>query len=123
MFSDYVYLWLENALDYGITEFEFWEMTLAELVRAIDSKKRRMKLDAQDKAYNNYILADLIGQSIARLYSSAAKMPAIAEVYPDLFDNEQVEEKVQERKDELSIIRLKQFTEAFNKKFRGQNNE
>ena len=123
MFSDYVYLWLENALDYGITEFEFWEMTLAELARAVDSKKRRMKLEAQDKAYNNYILADLIGQSIARLYSSSAKMPAIADVYPDLFNSEQIEEKVQERKDELSIIRLKQFTEAFNKKFRGQTNE
>ena len=51
---DYVYLWLANALDYGISEQEFWEMTLAELERAIESKRRVEKQRAQEKASLNF---------------------------------------------------------------------
>lgn len=46
LFSDYIYNWLDNALDYGITEFDFWNMTLAELERAIESKRRVKKIEA-----------------------------------------------------------------------------
>ena len=48
--SDYIYDWLNNALDYGITEKEFWGMTLAEIVRAMDSFERKRKRDLQSKA-------------------------------------------------------------------------
>ena len=45
-----IYDWLNNALDYGITEKEFWGMTLAEIVRAMDSFERKRKRDLQSKA-------------------------------------------------------------------------
>ena len=48
MFHDYIFNWLETALDYGISEFDFWNMTLAELDRAIASKRRMEKIRAQD---------------------------------------------------------------------------
>lgn len=118
MFSDIVYKWLENALDYGITESEFWSMTMAEIERAINSKKRVMKIQAQEKASFDYILADLIGRSIGRIYSSSTKIPEIAAVYPSLFDSQEVEEKRAEKKAELSALRFKQFAESFNKKFK-----
>ena len=73
--SDYIYDWLNNALDYGITEYEFWNMTLAELIRAIESKKRVQITEAKEKASSDYILADMIGRSIARIYNSNNKIP------------------------------------------------
>ena len=97
-------------------------MTLAELTRAIDSKKRQKKEEAQEKASMDYILADLIGRSISRLYSSSAKLPDISEVYPSLFDSQQIEEKKQAQRAELSAIRFKQFAKFHNDKFNGGGN-
>lgn len=113
---DYVYTWLESALDYGITEQEFWEMTLAELERAIQSKRRVEKQKAQERASYDYILADLIGYSVARTQSSANKMPEISAVYPSLFDSEEIKQKKQEQKAKLSALRFKQFANAYNAK-------
>lgn len=126
LFSNYIYKWLDNALDYGISEYDFWNMTIAELTRAIASKKRIQKQQAQEKASFDYILADLIGRSISRLYSSSATVPEIAEVYPSLFDSKEIEEEKQEKRNELSILRFKQFAQSYNKKFKkevGKENE
>lgn len=117
MFSDRVYKWLEGALDVGMSEHEFWNMTLAEIDRYIESKKRVMKIEAQEKATYDYILGDLIGRSIARVYSSSAKYPEIYDVYPTVFDKEKIEEAKRERTMELSALRFKQFAESFNKQF------
>ena len=92
-------------------------MTIAELDRLIESKKRIQKREQQDKASFDYILADLIGRSVARLYSSSARMPEISAAYPTLFDSEEIQEKKQEKKDELSTLRFKQFAQSYNKKF------
>ena len=120
--------WLESALDYGISEADFWNMTLAELERAINSKKRVKKQQDQEKAAFDYILADLIGRSVARIYSSSAKLPDITEMYSTLFDSPEIQEKKQEQKDELSALRFKQFAQSFNKKIKdreevGKNDE
>lgn len=93
-------------------------MTIAEAIRAVESKKRQLKLQAQERATFDYALADLIGRSIARLHSSSAEMPKISDAYPSLFDSEAIEEKQQEKKDELSAIRFKQFADSFNKRFK-----
>lgn len=113
-----MYKWLDAALDYGITEEQFWNMTIAELERAINSKRRTQKLEAQEKAAYHYILADLIGKSVGRLYSSTVTMPEISEAYPSLFDSQEIQEKQQEKKDELSALRFKQFANAHNNKIK-----
>lgn len=102
----------------GISEHDFWGMTLAELTRLMDSKKRMLKAQAQEKASFDYILADLIGRSVARIYNSSNKIPSIAEVYPSLFDSKEIEEKKAEKKAELSALRFKQFADSFNKRFK-----
>lgn len=94
-------------------------MTIAELERAISSRQRVEKLRAQEKASFDYILADLIGRSVSRIYSSSAKLPAIEDVYPSLFNSEDIEQKKQIRKDELSALRFKQFANNFNAKIKG----
>lgn len=98
-------------------------MTLSELIRLIDSKKRVQKMEAQQSAINDYVLADLIGRSVARIYSSSAQMPPIAEAYPSLFEAAVIEEKIQEKKDEASAIRFRQFVQSHNKKFKEVGNK
>lgn len=95
-------------------------MTLAELERTLNSKRRIEKLRLQEKANFDYILADLIGRSIARIQSSANHMPDISTVYPSLFDSQEIQEKKQEQKAELSVLRFKLFAESYNKKFKSR---
>ena len=102
----------------GITEHDFWSMTFAEVERALTSRKRVLKLQAQEKASYDYILADLIGRSIARIYSSSATLPEIGAVYPSLFDNEEIKEQKEAKKLELSALRFRQFADSYNKKYR-----
>lgn len=118
MFTDYIYNWLENALDFGISEFDFWNMTFAELNRLLSSKRRMLKEQEKKQASFDYILADLIGRSVARVYNSSNKMPTLSEAYPSLFDEAEENAKIQEKKDELSALRFKQFANSYNNKFK-----
>lgn len=70
----------------------------------------------------DYILADLIGRSMARVHSSANKMPGIEKAYPTLFDAEELENR---RKAELSALRFRQFANSYNQRFEevGEKNE
>lgn len=110
--------WLENALDAGITEKDFWDMTLAEVIRAIESRNRVLKMEAKERAAFDYALADLIGRSVARIQSSANHMPEISAVYPSLFDAAEIQEQQQAQRTEMSAIRFKQFADSFNKRFK-----
>lgn len=92
-------------------------MTIAELERAIDSKKRLYISTTKEKAAFDYTLAELIGRSVARIYSSTTKMPDISEVYPTLFDSQEIQEQKTQKKAELSALRFKQFATSFNSKF------
>ena len=94
-------------------------MTFAEIERAVESKARVEKKKQQEKATFDYILADLIGKSMARVYSSSNKLPSINEAYPNLFNSEEIKEKVQENKNTLSVLRFKEFAQSFNTRFKG----
>lgn len=89
-------------------------MTFAEIDRAIASAKRR----EQRKASFDYILADMIGRSIARVHNSSNTMPTLAEAYPTLFDREAEEAEIQKQKDKLSALRFRQFATSYNKKLK-----
>lgn len=96
----------------------FWDMTLAELQRQIESYIRRKKQRQQEQASFDYILADAIGRSVARIYSSSATMPEISELYPTLFDSQEIAERKRLKQAELSALRFKQFAASYNKKFK-----
>lgn len=118
MLSDVIYKWLDSALDYDISEHDFWNMTLAELERAIASKNRQKQLRLQEQANFDYILADLIGRSIGRLYSSSTRLPDITEAYPKLFDAEKIEQERADKKAEISAMRFRQFADSFNRRYK-----
>lgn len=118
LYSDLIYSWLETALDYGINEFDFWNMTPAELARAVKSKKRMEKIKAQEQASMDYILADLIGRSVGRIYASTTTLPELHQAYPNLFDSKEVEEVKAVKKAEISALRFKLFAQAHNDKLK-----
>jgi hypothetical protein len=93
-------------------------MTLAEVNRAANSRIRMIKIEDEKRASFDYILADLIGRSVSRVYNSSNKMPSISEAYPSIFTKEQEEEAVQEKKAELSVLRFKQFANSYNTKYK-----
>lgn len=95
-------------------------MTYAELERYAASKKRVKEIQDRERASFDYILADLIGRSVARIYNSSNKMPAISEAYPGLFSVEVEQEAIQKRKDELSALRFIQFAKSFNDNFKNE---
>lgn len=74
-----------------------------------------MEQEQKRQANFDYILADLIGHSVARIHSSRNKMPSIVEAYPSLYAEE---ERAQEEKDELSALRFKLFAQSYNQKFK-----
>lgn len=106
-------------MDYGISEFDFWNMTPIELARAVESRKRVEKAKAQEQASMDYILADLIGRSVGRIYNSTTKLPELHQAYPSLFDNQEMEEAKAVKKAEISALRFKLFADNHNKKFNG----
>lgn len=110
---------LDNALDCGITEFDFWNMTIAELERAVESKNRVIQREAKQRATFDYIHALLIGKALAKTMSSSATFPEIYEAYPTLFDDVNGKEKQQEQKAQLSALRFIKFAQSHNQNFKG----
>lgn len=92
-------------------------MTFAEIERAAECWNRTHKREQQEKARLTHALADLIGHSVARIYSQNAKMPSLAEAFPNLFEvSTQDQEKQAEATAEISALRFMQFAQAHNKK-------
>ena len=93
-------------------------MTISEITRIAKSKQRTTITASKERAVFDYLLADLIGKSVSRIYSNSARMPELYEVYPSLFEQEDIEEKKQEQRDTLSALRFKQFAQSYNKRFK-----
>ena len=81
--------------------------------------KQQAEADAKMRASFDYILADLVGRSVARIYSNSVVIPPLSQVYPSLFDSKEMEEERAKKQDELSALRFRQFAQSFNKRFTG----
>lgn len=115
---------LDNALDWGLSEEEFWNMTIGELDRYVSSRQRQEKHKLKERATMDYTHALLIGRAV-KGSDEEHPFPDLYEVYPQLFFEEvkQKEERESELRAELSAIRFIQFAESFNSKFDKEANE
>lgn len=104
-------------LDYEITEDEFWEMTLAEIERAVASKNRIRKFEARERATYDYIHATLIIKGVGIALGSKEDYPSIELCYPGIFDEAKKQEEIKQKQEELSVLRFKQFAQAYNKRY------
>lgn len=98
-------LLLQPAINFGLAEESFWDMTLAEIQRYIEGATWRLK----SKAQMDYALANLIGMSVGRLFDNKASMPSIEEVYPTLFEIEKAKEEPKE--DDIMLKSQNRFME------------
>ena len=107
-------------MDFGITELDFWEMTPGEVRRSIESKVRVRKIQSQEQASHNYLLATLIVKGVNLSLGGKGSFPSIEEAYPGLFEDETKarNEKLQEQKMSLSALRFKQFAQSYNSRFK-----
>jgi hypothetical protein len=106
-------------LDYGISEFDFWNMTLREIERAIKSRMRMRKIEAQEKATYDYIQATLIIRGVGIALGSKEDYPTVEQSYPGIFEDmvEKQQQELQQKRDELSALRFRQFAQSYNKRF------
>lgn len=111
---------LNSALDFGISEMDFWEMTPGEVDRSIQSKIRVRKIETQERASYDYILANLIIKGVNLSLGGKGDFPSIEEAYPGIFDDRIAarNEEIQEQKMNLSALRFKQFAQSYNRKFK-----
>lgn len=110
------------ALDSGIRELDYWEMTIGEVVRQIESNNRMEKLQAQEKASYDYILASLIVRGVSITLGSKDTFPPIEEVYSGLFTERILEqqEKAEENRITLSVLRFRQFAQSYNNAYKNK---
>lgn len=95
-------------------------MTPGEVIRFIESRNRIRRIEAQERASSDYILANLIVRGVGITLGSKDTMPTIEQVYPGLFENviQKREEQVQQQKINLSVLRFRQFAQSYNNKFK-----
>lgn len=107
---------LQPALNLGLDEFKFWDMTIAEIERYIKGAEWRIKTQAQF----DYTLADLIGISVARVVSDKTTFPSIETVYPTLFEAEAKQKAEEEKRAAESTNRFLEFALKHNAKMNAQ---
>lgn len=97
-------------------------MTVGEVCRAIESKNRLVKIQAQEKASYDYIQATLIIKGISICLGDKSSFPTLQETYPGVFEDKvkEQEEKIQQKKMELSALRFKQFAQSYNNNFKNK---
>lgn len=108
------------ALDCGITECDFWNMTLGEIQRLVTSRNRVKSIQDKERAAFDYIQAQLIVKGVAAVVAGGDGMPELYEAYGVIFndDKQKKYEEKQKLKDELSALRFKQYANFHNKKIK-----
>lgn len=96
---------LQPTLNLGLAESDFWEMTPGEIQRYNEGALWRLK----SKAQFDYMLANLIGISSARMMSNDVKFPTLEEAYPNLFEIKPDAVKAQEEEE----LRIQNSTNRF----------
>lgn len=85
---------LPISLTYGLTVFEFWEMTLKEIILFIKSIQEKEKIKKRDMYLQASLNANFIGFVI-----NGKQIPPIYDVFPESFaDFAQAEREEQEMK-------------------------
>ena len=131
---------LEQCMSIGMTEKDFYGSTFKQVKRYAESYTTREKLKMQEQAFFDYQLANMIGTSVARLFSNDVQYPSIDEAYPGIFNdtnNKETQTPSEERKlgvvdkqawddgltpeqraEEIAFIRRMEQMEAMNRKLK-----
>jgi hypothetical protein len=78
---------LIQCLAIGLSRQEFFNSTLKEVTQYVEAYNKQQQSKLEEQAYFDWMLANLIGSSVARLMSKDAKFPKLEEAYPFVKDN------------------------------------
>ena len=113
---------LEQCMSIGMREEDFYNSTIKQITRYVESYNKQQENQLQEKAFFDYQLANLIGMSVARLLSKDAKYPTFEKAYP--FINKDAKTEVDEEWEmEVQHNRLREWAEQINKKFKADEVE
>jgi hypothetical protein len=79
---------LIQCLSIGLSRQEFFNSTLKEVTQYVEAYKKQQQNKLEEQAYFDWMLANLIGNSVARLMSKDAKFPKLEEAYPFINETE-----------------------------------
>lgn len=116
-FEQYMMELLEQCMSIGMSEIEFMDSTLNQVLRYVKSYQEKQKRELEQQAYMDWQLANLIGLSVARLLSKDAKYPELEKAYPFIGQSSESKEVDEEWELELQRIKLAEWAEQMNKKF------
>lgn len=100
----------------GVSEADFWQMTIGEASRAFDAYLLRRK----DQAYFAYTNAMAVGLFVGSMFSSSHQPPTIEDIYPEIFPKDEEEEE-QVQPTEKSVENFMKFANAINERFQNGN--
>ena len=113
---------LVQCMSIGMTEEDFYNSTIKQINRYVESYNKQQENQLQEKAYFDYQLANLIGMSVARLLSKDAKYPTFEKAYP--FINKDAKAEVDEDWEmEVQHNKIREWAEQINKKFKADKVE
>ena len=107
-------------------EENYWEMDMGEARRWLKAANIRTRDSLKMQAINSYNHVKLMTYSIARALGEKIEMPALHEIYPDLFGEEakkEAEERRIKEQNERSINNFKAFAANWNARFEENLNE
>ena len=104
---------LPLALQCGISIFDFYDMTFAEVQAVINAYFTKQKRELQQQASMVYAGASLTAMFVSKLISDKAKILTLYDAFPDLFKEEikEAEKRAQEEEKQ----RFLQFVARHNK--------
>ena len=104
---------LPLALQCGISIFDFYQMTIAEVQVVINAYFEKQKRELQQQASMVYAEASLTAMFVSRLISDKAKILTLYQAFPDLFKEEiKGEENARQKREKEALL---QFVERHNK--------
>lgn len=107
-----------------MTENEFWDLSLGEIARRLESYQRVKERNLKEQASFDYVQANLIAKLVGKILGDKSETPKIEDVYPTLFKEEvETEEEQVQSSSEKDAIAFMRFVQQFNKKFEGGNTE
>ena len=113
---------LIQCMSIGMREEDFYNSTIKQITRYVESYNKQQENQLQEKAYFDYQLANLIGLSVARLLSKDAKFPTFEKAYP--FINKDAKAEVDEDWEmEVQHNKIREWAEQINKKFKADKVE
>ena len=95
---------LEQCMSIGMTEKDFYDSTFKQVKRYAESYTTREKAKMQEKAFFDYQLANMIGTSVARLFSNDVQYPSIEEAYAGIFDDTNNKEIMPTKERKLGVV-------------------